>query len=93
MATKTDSLDTIWRTPDALWKLIAPILRHRRAGRPPTGLSFDAMCYDALSMASYSNLLLDPPSTGRQWMFEAWSALLHQIRKWVLRGNGKPLMG
>ena len=26
MATKTDSLDTIWRTPDALWALIAPIL-------------------------------------------------------------------
>ena len=36
MAAKTDSLDTIWRTPDALWALIAPILepdqttRHRR---------------------------------------------------------------
>ena len=36
MATKTNSPDTIWQTPDALWKLIAPILgpdkptRHHR---------------------------------------------------------------
>ena len=33
MATKTDSLDTIWRTPDALWALIAPILGPRQTTR------------------------------------------------------------
>ena len=40
MATKTNSPDTIWQTPDALWKLIAPILGPDKPpgtiGRPAT---------------------------------------------------------
>ena len=40
MATKTDSPATIWRTPDALWALVAPILGPDKppgtVGRPST---------------------------------------------------------
>ena len=51
MATKTDSLDTIWHTPDALWKLIAPILGPEKqpgtVGRPatPNRVIFDAIIF------------------------------------------------
>lgn len=51
MATKTDSLDTIWRTPDALWALIAPILGPDKppgtVGRPatPNRVLFDAIIF------------------------------------------------
>ena len=51
MATKTDSLDTIWHAPDALWNLIAPILGPEKqpgtVGRParPFRLIFDAIIY------------------------------------------------
>ena len=41
MATKTDSLDTIWRTPDALWALIAPILG---PDKPPGTVGAPAFC-------------------------------------------------
>ena len=51
MATKTPSPETIWRTPDALWKLIAPILGPDKppgtVGRPatPNRVLFDAMIF------------------------------------------------
>ena len=51
MAPKTDSLDPIWHTPDALWNLIAPILGPEKqpgtVGRPPTPhrVLFDAMIF------------------------------------------------
>ena len=51
MATKTDSLDTIWHTPDALWERIAPILGPEKppgtVGRPPTPyrVLFDAIIF------------------------------------------------
>ena len=51
MATKTDSLDTIWHTPDALWERIAPILGPEKppgtVGRPsmPYRVLFDAIIF------------------------------------------------
>ncbi len=49
MATKTDSPDTIWRIPDALWHRITPILGPEKqpgtVGRPstPHRVLFDAI--------------------------------------------------
>ena len=44
MATKTHSRDTIWRTPDALWARITPILGLKKPalsdGRPRPIASF-----------------------------------------------------
>ena len=51
MAPKTDSLDPIWHTPDALWNLIAPILGPEKqpgtVGRPstPHRVIFDAVIF------------------------------------------------
>jgi len=51
MATKTESLDTIWHVPEELWAVIAPLLgpekRSGTVGRPsrPFRLIFDAIVY------------------------------------------------
>ena len=51
MATKTDSLETIWHAPDALWEQMAPIVGPEKqpgtVGRPatPSRVIFDAIIY------------------------------------------------
>ena len=69
MATKTDSQPPIWHTPDALWKLIAPILGPEKppgtVGPPghtqPGSVRRDYLCVtQRLSMAGYSARRLRP---------------------------------
>ena len=75
MATKTPSPETIWRTPDALWKLIAPILgpdQTTRHGRTPGHTQprpvrrHDLCVAQRLSMAGHS------ASNLRPWIDRAW---------------------
>ena len=84
MATKTDSLDTIWRTPDALWKLIAPILGPDKppgtVGRPatPNRVIFDAIIFVLRSGCQWQVI---PRET-----YAAGSTVHGRFRQWVQQG-------
>ena len=76
MATKTDSLDPIWRTPDALWDLIAPILGPDKppgtVGRPstPNRVLFDAIIFVLRSGCQWQAI---PRGTYAPRIDRAWS--------------------
>ena len=82
MATKTPSLDTIWRTPDALWNLIAPILGPEKqpgtVGRPPTPyrVIFDAIIFVLRSGCQWQVIPREAYAPG--------STVHGRFRQWVL---------
>ena len=84
MATKTPSPETIWRTPDALWKLIAPILGPDKppgtVGRPatPNRVLFDAMIFVLRSGCQWQVI---PRAT-----YAPGSTVHGRFRQWVQQG-------
>ena len=84
MATKTDSLAPIWHTPDALWKLIAPILGPEKqpgtVGRPatPNRVLFDAIIFVLRSGCQWQVI---PRET-----YAAGSTVHGRFRQWVQQG-------
>lgn len=84
MATKTHSLDTIWHTPDALWKLIAPILGPEKSpgtvGRPatPNRVVFDAIIFVLRSGCQWQALPRETYAPG--------STVHGRFRQWVQQG-------
>ena len=84
MATKTDSPETIWHTPDALWKLIAPILGPEKqpgtVGRPstPNRVLFAAMIFVLRSGCQWQAL---PRAT-----YAPGSTVHGRFRHWVKQG-------
>ena len=84
MATKTNSPDTIWQTPDALWKLIAPILGPDKPpgtiGRPatPNRVLFDAMIFVLRSGCQWQAI---PRAT-----YAPGSTVHGRFRQWVQQG-------
>ena len=84
MATKTDSPDTLWRTPDALWALIAPILGPDKppgtVGRPstPNRVLFDAMIFVLRSGCQWQAI---PRAT-----YAPGSTVHGRFRYWVKQG-------
>ena len=84
MATKTPSPETIWRTPDALWKLIAPILGPDKppgtVGRPatPNRVLFDAMIFVLRSGGQWQVI---PRAT-----YAPGSTVHGRFRQWVQQG-------
>ena len=84
MATKTDSLAPIWHTPDALWKLIAPILGPEKqpgtVGRPATSnrVIFDAIIFVLRSGCQWQGI---PRET-----YAAGSTVHGRFRQWVQQG-------
>ena len=84
MATKTDSPDPIWHTPDALWNLIAPILGPEKqpgtVGRPspPHRVLFDAMIFVLRSGCPWQAI----PRTA----YAPGSTVHGRFRQWVQQG-------
>ena len=84
MATKTDSLATIWHTPDALWALIAPILGPDKppgtVGRPstPNRVLFDAIIFVLRSGCQWQAIPRETYAPG--------STVHGRFRYWVQQG-------
>ena len=84
MATKTDSLAPIWHTPDALWKLIAPILGPEKqpgtVGRPatPNRVLFDAIIFVLRSGCQWQGIPRETYAPG--------STVHGRFRQWVQQG-------
>jgi len=84
MATKTDSLDTIWHAPDELWALIAPILGPEKqpgtVGRPPTPyrVIFDAIIFVLRSGCQWQVIPREEYAPG--------STVHGRFRQWVNEG-------
>lgn len=84
MATKTDSLAPIWHTPDALWKLIAPILVPEKqpgtVGRPatPNRVIFDAIIFVLRSGCQWQVIPRETYAPG--------STVHGRFRQWVQQG-------
>ena len=84
MATKTDSLAPIWHTPDALWKLIAPILGPEKqpgtVGRPatPNRVLFDAIIFVLRSGCQWQVIPRETYAPG--------STVHGRFRQWVQQG-------
>ena len=84
MATKTDSPAPIWRTPDALWNLIAPILVPEKppgtVGRPPTPyrVLFDAIIFVLRSGCQWQAIPRQAYAPG--------STVHGRFRQWVQQG-------
>ena len=84
MATKTDSQPPLWHTPDALWKLIAPILGPDKppgtVGRPatPNRVIFDAILFVLRSGCQWQGI----PRTA----YAPGSTVHGRFRQWVQQG-------
>ena len=84
MATKTDSQPPIWHTPDALWKLIAPILGPEKppgtVGRPatPNRVLFDAIIFVLRSGCQWQGIPRAAYAPG--------STVHGRFRQWVQQG-------
>lgn len=84
MVTKTDSLDTIWRTPDSLWALIAPILGPDKppgtVGRSstPNRVLFDALIFVLRSRCQWQAIPRETYALG--------STVHGRFRHWVKQG-------
>ena len=84
MAAKTDSLATIWHTPDALWDRIAPILGPEKqpgtVGRPstPNRVLFDAIIFVLRSGCQWQVIPRQAYAPG--------STVHGRFRQWVQQG-------
>ena len=84
MATKTDSQSPLWHTPDALWKLIAPILGPDKppgtVGRPatPNRVIFDAIIFVLRSGCQWQGIPRAAYAPG--------STVHGRFRQWVHQG-------